>query len=377
MQSNTVESPSRRKVAPPPSTLKKFINKHISYSKLVNYWMNLSYLDIVKVIFGVSVIMLGMGMLVELHYHTYVWQSTSLADFLRPSTRTKCLYNDIDLNDDTNLAKTQSIPKSSSKKFHAGMKRPKIGVLMVYDNREGSWEPSLMNRVVENRKAYCSLHGYDLIDASKEIVLSRPTAWSKISSTLKHIHQYDYIFYIDMDVVIMDLQRPAEVYLSNHIDKEGKPLSSPDFIMTGDWNGPNTGVWLAKNSTWMTWFLKEVWKQEQMVEKKSPEGITYPFEYEQRAFHYMLNTEVWKSRGLPVYNGPGAKDVASHFVFLPQCAFNSYSLHPFYLKGEREISQYVEGDFLVHFAGKKGKAKTNLLDYYLGEAAKSQRKIHG
>ena len=112
-----------------------------------------------------------------------------------------------------------------------------------------------------------------------------------------------------------------------------------------------------------------------MIPKKSPEGVSYPFEYEQRAFHFMLNTNAWKDRGLAAYEGKGSEDIASHFKFLPQCAMNSYSLHPFYWKGEREVSQYVPGDFLVHFAGKKGKAKTNLLEYYLMESKKEQMKI--
>lgn len=346
---------------------------YFSYQKLQQIWLNLSYIDLIKCILGVSLLMLLAGICMELHYQTYVWQSTSLADFIKPVERTKCVYNGIDLNDDKSYRHHEQSKVDPA--ISSSLRNPslKIGLLMVYDNREGSWDPALMQKVITNRKMYCSLHGYDLIDASDEIVQSRPTAWSKISATMSHLNKYDYIFYIDMDVVIMDLNRPVNIYLQDLSTADASQNKKIDFIMTGDWNGPNTGIWFARNSTWMTWFLSEAWKQTQLIPKTSPEGIPLPFEYEQRAFHYMLNTETWKERGLEAYQGKGWKDVSNHFLFLPQCCFNSYSIHPFYWKGEREVSQYVPGDFLVHFAGKKGKAKTYLLEYYLSEAEKKHR----
>lgn len=51
--------------------------------------------------------------------------------------------------------------------------------------------------------------------------------------------------------------------------------------------------------------------------------------------------------------------------FFPQCAFNAYSLHPWDYRGDREQAQYVPGDFLVHFAGKKGMKKVHLMEHYL------------
>jgi hypothetical protein len=45
-------------------------------------------------------------------------------------------------------------------------------------------------------------------------------------------------------------------------------------------------------------------------------------------------------------------------------------MHPWYWHGDREKSQYVEGDFLVHFAGKKGQIKTNLMKHFLYESSK-------
>ena len=66
--------------------------------------------------------------------------------------------------------------------------------------------------------------------------------------------------------------------------------------MATDWSGPNTGVWIAKNTQFTKNFLQLLWDQDQLVPPRSPEGASYPFEYEQRAFHYLLNTDVWQNR---------------------------------------------------------------------------------
>jgi len=107
------------------------------------------------------------------------------------------------------------------------------------------------------------------------------------------------------------------------------------------------------------------------MKKVSSNGVAHPFEYEQRAFHYLTNSKVWKDRKLPKYPG-NSTEILQHIAVLPQCAFNSYSIHPFSWKGDREISQYIHGDFAIHFAGKKGQIKVNLLNYYLTIAENSQ-----
>ena len=43
----------------------------------------------------------------------------------------------------------------------------------------------------------------------------------------------------------------------------------------------------------------------------------------------------------------------------------------FIRKGDREVSQFIDGDFLIHFAGKKGQTKLDLMNYYLDLAETS------
>jgi hypothetical protein len=93
-----------------------------------------------------------------------------------------------------------------------------------------------------------------------------------------------------------------------------------------------------------------------------------------------------------------------HIEYVPQCAFNSYSMHPMDLRGGREstqvsilsnqkfsflfyfcftasahlfffLAQYVDGDFIIHFAGKKGSIKFNMVEHYLSKSEQLQSKL--
>lgn len=295
-----------------------------------------------------------------LHNETYVWQSTIMADYIRPVNRTRCL-------DFPPLAINQP--------------NPRIAVTYVYNNKDGGWDENLMNEIVENRKTYCLKHGYTLVNGNEFIDPTRPTAWSKllIVKNLIADKKFDYVFYIDMDAVIMNMNMRVENFIS--ASRYMNPsIIDQDFIMTGDWNGPNTGVWIVKASAFSAWFLKIAWSEGKQfaMSEKAPDGTPYPFEYEQRVFHYLLDTQIWRERKLPRYavsdNSKSdverlytSDQIKTHFAFLPQCSFNSYSLHPLHMKGSenKETGQYINGDFLIRFAGKKGSMKTKIMQHYL------------
>ena len=153
------------------------------------------------------------------------------------------------------------------------------------------------------------------------------------------------------------------------------------MIISEDWNGVNTGVFGLKNSDWSLWFLEEAWgeagsEQEHMaLHEKSRSGVPYPFEYEQRAVHYLLQTDVWRQRGLPVYKG-GRGPLWEHVKLVPQCTLNSYMLYPRLssIIGQAPMTyvaaQYVPGDFVVHMAGHKDPNKSELFRYCYDMAAK-------
>jgi hypothetical protein len=263
--------------------------------------------------------------------------------------------------------------------------RLKIGMIMLYDEDKqtgGEWGAALMKDVLRNHLKYAKKHGYDPIIANQLVDKSRPSPWSKLLAIEKYLPSYDYLMYLDMDTVIMN----ADIRLESFVAAAG-PCA--DIVMTEDWNGPNTGIWLIKNSQWSNWFVKHAWEVGlPLVEKRSAlGGKKHPFEYEQRVFHYLLESKVWKDRELPKYPGGNGgtpvetshravRGMRNHVSILAQCALNSYCLHPLDSRGlPNDGSRYVDGDFLIHFAGKKGTIKADLMRHYLAVAdSKAQQK---
>ena len=307
----------------------------------------------------------------------------------------------------------------------------KIGILVLYGpSTTGEWGEDVMSMVMKNRHDYAKRHGYEIINGNSEIDPTRPVAWSKLLAIKKFLPHYDYIFYIDTDAVFMNPSIRLEDLIA--AGDSGYAEKPKDFIMTKDWNGPNTGCFFTRRSEWSADFLQLAWDQEHLVPPVSPSPGhgKHPFEYEQRAFHYLLRTRVWKSRpALPVYTPSpprhihndktgdihsvrtegtpapslsdrvgSSADIWQHFSFsLPQCALNSYSIHPLDLSHFRYISkaqvgiilstcdicifeaiqsnyivsglvysfQFVDGDFIIHFAGKKGAIKMEMLKHHL------------
>ena len=83
-------------------------------------------------------------------------------------------------------------------------------------------------------------------------------------------------------------------------------------------------MWIAKSSEWTINYMKLLWNQTHLVPRYSPgilqivlkslscyiyiysytDGkIKHIFEWEQRAFHYLINSEMWEARGMPKYDG--------------------------------------------------------------------------
>lgn len=251
-----------------------------------------------------------------------------------------------------------SFPPSGSVRQHGRHNRPRIGVLMVFDDK--MWGSDITRLSVKNKRIYAERHGYQLVlENGSGIDTRRPPAWSKILALKRHLHRFDYLLFMDVDSLVMNMEVLLEDYTG------GGEL---DLIISEDWNGLNTGIFMLRNSTWSHQLLEQVWgskdsEQEYMAGHESAlDGVPYPFEYEQRAFHYVFQTEAWKQRHLPVYDDSALASEGplwSHLLVLPQCALNSYMLHP--LSPHYEVArQWKEGDFIVHMAGHKGATKTAL-----------------
>lgn len=300
-----------------------------------------------------SMICLSIVFLDRLYHYTYIWQSTSLASSLSP--RSHCDFNKM-VADESNKKLRRGYNTTAQRE----LQHLRIAILMVYSL---NWKSDILLKIVENRHLYSAAHNnsYEVIDGSMYINNTKPIAWNKLSiaRTLIASKQYDYLLYIDMDAVVMnpDISIESVIHASS---------TTHDILITSDFNGLNTGVFIVKATEWSEQFLELAWNQDQLVPKHSSEtNASHPFKYEQRAFHYLLNTEQWRALDLPAYHGD-SEEIKRHFYFLPQCAMNSYTSHPLDFRGgTRKAQQYVNYDFIIHLAGKTGETKQKLIQHYL------------
>ena len=109
----------------------------------------------------------------------------------------------------------------------------------------------------EINEKYCSLHSYDYYCETDDVkiqnkIKDRAPTWYKPIFINEHLHDCDYVLFIDADAVFDDWSKKIEEYVEKNYD----------FVVTED-HGPsvmNAGVILVKNTDTSKNFLKKWWE---------------------------------------------------------------------------------------------------------------------
>lgn len=167
-----------------------------------------------------------------------------------------------------------------------------------------------------NQKLYCQKNGYDFHLETGWGDNNRPQAWNKILYLKKHLPTYDWAFWCDTDVLIMDGTQKLEYFLEDWAD-------SKDLIIPRDSRPQkdnfNTGTFFIRNCRWSLEFLDRVWAQERFIH--------HPY-WEQAACQYVYDMD---------------SSVHDHFRIVPRHWFGA------------PYDEYHEGDFLIHFSVGRGR----------------------
>ncbi len=102
-----------------------------------------------------------------------------------------------------------------------------------------------------NKINYCNKHNYRLIEDESIYDTSKPIPWSKIKLILKYLPEYDYIIWIDADMLIMNSNTTLESLIEKYKDY--------NIICGSDWRMPNTGFLIVKNTQFSYDFWNAVW----------------------------------------------------------------------------------------------------------------------
>ncbi|KAI8364258.1 galactosyl transferase GMA12/MNN10 family-domain-containing protein, partial [Blakeslea trispora] len=196
----------------------------------------------------------------------------------------------------------------------------------IYDQ---CMEPS-GTRASLNKRAYATRHGYAFVARANEFAQqairpdARRTVWGKIDVIQKVLPKYEWLFWLDMDAVIMNQDQSIES-LMDHLEStyyNGTDFKDAiDFIVVrpGTDKMINAGVFLIKHSAWSLEFLREVQAREEWY-RQGPS-------YEQGAMWDVMREEKYMKRTL--------------FLDRQNHVFNTFPKF------------YEAGDFVVHFAPDK------------------------
>jgi hypothetical protein len=162
---------------------------------------------------------------------------------------------------------------------------------------------------------YCKRNGYDLIDDESVYDKSRPIPWSKILSIKKYLQQYDYIVWMDADIIILNFEVKLESFINQYLfNKES------DFLMCIDTgNKRNTGVWFIKNTDYALKFMDRIYEQTNYIDAG---------EWEQTAFNNLYEQNI-----------DNIQSKSTIFPYSQAYLFNCL------------LYDYKYGYFLIHFMG--------------------------
>lgn len=117
----------------------------------------------------------------------------------------------------------------------------------------------LANLVLPRLHAYGNLHGYELIVLRDTEQNGRPGAWAKIPALLDHLGRYEIVLWIDIDVLILEVELDVGGEFREDADI-GLVFHNAEY---GDL--PNTGVMLVRNTIASVTFFQHIWEQSDLV----------------------------------------------------------------------------------------------------------------
>lgn len=110
--------------------------------------------------------------------------------------------------------------------------------------------------------AYAERHGWSLV-LSAERLAERPPSWTKILLIQELLEEYEFVFWVDADAVIVDLDRDilteinddADIWFAHH-PQERNPTAR---VL-------NAGIILARSTEFTRCLLASIWASEQFID---------------------------------------------------------------------------------------------------------------
>jgi mannan polymerase II complex MNN10 subunit len=177
-----------------------------------------------------------------------------------------------------------------------------------------------------NKLEYAKKHGYHVFLYTGAVDPLRAPYWYKITAIQKHLNDYEWIFWLDSDAIIMN----HSIKLESIVDGKYEFICFKDCEST-----ICSGSFLIKNTQWSKQFLGNWYAQQD------------------------VNIQPGFDNGalIKLYNE--SQDIRNRTKLVPQRILSSYPPPLCSPTGE-----YRTGDFIIHFAGITHKDKERLMKEY-------------
>lgn len=261
-------------------------------------------------------------------------------------------------------------PNKNDIKFFHGCKSPselqkvfnlmsskKIALVTLFD----SGYSHLAEYSKSNFEDYCDKHGIDFICYDDIIDKTRPPHWSKIDAVLMNIEKYDWVWWLDIDSLIMDSEFDVRRILDEDYDmifthSENYPIKGQDYVIDGSY--VSNGSAFYKNSSSAIQFLKDCKELERPELQEAKEKIDV-FDREQRAMRLLLKAdEKYSSRTKLIH-----ERVCNSYWYT-----NDYDVLSSYPSWNEKDNIYKDGDFVIQFAGQQKDFRPELMKYFANKA---------
>ena len=122
----------------------------------------------------------------------------------------------------------------------------------------------LMAQSVPTMAAYAQRHDWSVVLTSEPLNGERPPSWGKLQLIRELMDTYEYVFWVDADAIIVDLDRDllaevdtahSDIWFARHPQDR-----DPSATVL------NAGVFVVRSTDWSRRLLTEVWNAEQFID---------------------------------------------------------------------------------------------------------------
>lgn len=218
-------------------------------------------------------------------------------------------------------------------------KDKKIAIVTLFDHNYSE----LATMSIKNKIEYANKHNYDFIYFDDIIDKTRPPQWSKVKAVESILKDYDWVWWIDIDTLIMEF----DIMLESLID------DNYDLIFTSnEYSYLSNGSSFFKNTQLTFDFLSDCYDLKHDCLKNVNVNV---FDHEQQSMRQLiLNVDKYKSKSKLI-----DERCCNSF-----CVTENEQVLSIYPSWNLDSNIYQKGDFVIQFCGRSFSERINDFEKY-------------